>query len=306
MIIESNKMRIEKLNLDFLDIKQKVFIYRDDLFPYYYGGNKARKILFEKEQIIKSCSSAVVTTGGIQSNHCRVTALLCAELGIECHLVLHGNKQDFHLQAGNASLMKSVYVFTYFVEGSQIGLTMDSLMMALKKKGKSPYYLYGGGHTEHGFLAYVKATEELLDTQVFFQNNIKSIYLASGTGSTQAGIIQGIQNKKNNISVKGISIAREYTRGVEAIKESLFFSNDLEKVEAMKINLNDQYLCGGYGKSNQELQDFLQQLIMKTGILFDKTYSGKAFYGMMQELKKSNNKGNVLFWHTGGQFNYLV
>jgi D-cysteine desulfhydrase len=299
-------MRIEKLNLDFLGIKQNVFIYRDDLFPYYYGGNKARKILFEKQQILKSKSKAVITTGGIQSNHCRVTALLCAELGIECHLVLHGNEQHFHGQAGNASIMKVTGAFTYFVDGNEIGPAMDRLMLEFTERGKSPYYLYGGGHTKQGFLSYVNATEELVQSKVFSQFNIQSIYLASGTGSTQAGIIQGVANSHSENKVYGISIARTHSRGFEAIKESLAFSNESKQVETIGINFNDEYLCGGYGQTNKDLQGFLKQLITNTGILFDGTYSGKAFYGMIQELEKSNNKENVLFWHTGGQFNYLI
>lgn len=299
-------MRIEKLDLNFLGIKQNVLIYRDDLFPYYYGGNKARKILFEKKQIQIAKAGAVVTTGGIQSNHCRVTALLCAEMGLECHLVLHGSEKDFHNQSGNASIIRSAGSFVYFVEGNEIGPSMDSLMNKLSRLGKSPYYLYGGGHTESGFFAYVSATENLLESPIFKELELSKIYLASGTGSTQAGIIQGVYNRKKNINVCGISIARTQNRGVEAIKESLSFCDNSMFSTKNMIEFNDQYLLGGYGKRNEELNKFIHKLTSRTGILFDSTYTGKAFFGMVHELLESNEKSNIMFWHTGGQFNSLI
>jgi D-cysteine desulfhydrase len=44
----------------------------------------------------------------------------------------------------------------------------------------------------------------------------------------------------------------------------------------------------------------------ETGILLDTTYTGKAFYGMVETINKQSLTGNMLFWHTGGIFNIMA
>ena len=54
------------------------------------------------------------------------------------------------------------------------------------------------------------------------------------------------------------------------------------------------------------MKDYLTKAMATTGLVFDTTYSGKAFYGMMDMIKKNNLQGlNNLFWHTGGIMNIM-
>ena len=76
-------------------IKSDLTIIRDDLYPFVGGGNKGRKIDSIGQEILDNSYSAVVTTGGIQSNHCRATAVFCAQHHLQCTLVLHGDKEKF-------------------------------------------------------------------------------------------------------------------------------------------------------------------------------------------------------------------
>ncbi len=92
------------VSLDALTIKSKILIAHDDAYPYFMGGNKARKMVNIIHDIEKAGCNAVVTTGGIQSNHCRVAALACAVKGWKCKLVLHGSKDQFFSEKGNALL----------------------------------------------------------------------------------------------------------------------------------------------------------------------------------------------------------
>lgn len=73
--------------------------------------------------------------------------------------------------------------------------------------------------------------------------------------------------------------------------------------------LIDQYLCGGYGQYNSKIENILKETFFKTGVLLDPTYTGKAFWGMQEELlKDSTCHKNILFIHTGGTplfFDYL-
>jgi D-cysteine desulfhydrase len=136
---------------------------------------------------------------------------------------------------------------------------------------------------------------------------VDHIFLASGTGSTQAGILAGCREVGwLQTRVHGISVAREKERGTEAILESLeFLEMDQEGLHT-DIDFSDDFLFGGYGKYTQDLQEFVLRVAKETGVLLDTTYTGKAFYGMLETIKNQRLTGKILFWHTGGIFNLMA
>jgi len=58
------------------------------------GGNKVRKLEFVLGPGRLEGVSHLMTAGGPQSNHCRVTAAAAARLGLPCILVLNGPEPD--------------------------------------------------------------------------------------------------------------------------------------------------------------------------------------------------------------------
>lgn len=278
-------------------------VFRDDLYPFLGGGNKGRKMNIVSNEILSNGYDSVVTTGGIQSNHCRVTALACAQNGWKCRLILHGSEQGFYNHKGNALIMRMCGADAQFVKPQDIGIAMDKAIEELKNEGYSPYYLYGGGHNKAGVEAYMEAVNELHE-ELGQNNQPDHIFLASGTGSTQAGILLGLEKVGwNNTKVHGISVARKNIRGIEGVLEATHFINP--KFNTSKILFYDDFLFGGYGQYNGELEKFTYDVAEKTGIILDTTYTGKAFYGMMELIRKNNLKGNILFWHTGGLLNLM-
>jgi D-cysteine desulfhydrase len=293
-------LQVDTISLDVFSINGNLLIARDDLFPLFMGGNKARKMVKIISDIEKNNCNAVVTTGGIQSNHCRVAALACAEKGWECKLVLHGSHEQFFSEKGNSLIMQHSGAQIEFVQAADIGTVMDQSMKKLKASGLKPYYLYGGGHTKEGVEAYVEAVHELKDAlpSGYILNNI---FLASGTGSTQAGIIAGCREVGwKHTKVHGISIARQKQRGIEAIRESLSLIYHYPDTLFNNIIFYDEFLFGGYGKSNHQLRDFIFHVESVVGLALDNIYTGKAFLGMLEIIKRDDIKGNMLFWNTGG------
>jgi len=299
-------MKIDSVNLEAFSIGNDISIARDDLFPLFLGGNKARKMVNIMADIERNHCNAVVSTGGVQSNHCRVVALACTLNNWKCKLVLHGSKEQFFSEKGNALLMRMTDVQFEFVPSSHIGPAMDQAMEEFKQQGLNPYYLYGGGHNKAGARAYVEAVHELKKA-LPSGTGMDHIFLASGTGSTQAGILAGCREVGwHQTRVHGISVAREKKRGIEAILESLdFLDKDQDGFHA-DIDFSDDFLFGGYGKYTQDLQEFVVRVAKDTGVLLDTTYSGKAFYGMLETIKSQRLTGKILFWHTGGIFNLMA
>ena len=65
----------------------ELFIKRDDNTGATLTGNKVRKLEFLLSDALENKADAIITCGMATSNHCRTTALACAKLGLECHLV---------------------------------------------------------------------------------------------------------------------------------------------------------------------------------------------------------------------------
>jgi D-cysteine desulfhydrase len=292
-------------------IANKHRIFRDDLYPFLGGGNKGRKMDAIAKDIFLQKANALVTTGGFQSNHCRAVAIFAAQHKMQCTLVLHGSKEAFKKQSGNAKIMRLSGAYIVFVEqANQIGNAMDEAMQQYEDKGAKPYYIWGGGHTLEGGLAYINAVEEL--KKYSEQNNWMPDYIfqASGTGSTQSGIMAGLDKFGfEKTKVIGISIGRKSEPATKIVNDFYkelcnHYNIDCSNRESIVL---DEYLVGGYGQYNVELKKLSLNSIKEYGFTLDTCYSGKAFYGMLDYIKKNKLEDkNILFWHTGGIFNFLA
>ena len=182
--------------------------------------------------------------------------------------------------------------------------TIEEQLHKLKKSGKKPYFIPGGGHGNLGTQAYVNCYNEIKEYEKANHIFFEYIFFASGTGTTQAGLICGqIENADNDRKIIGISIARRNPRGRNVVVDSVeeYMGNcNKEKVENNTIFI-DNYIGHGYGKENEEIEDTIRAAMVKYGIPLDSTYTGKAFQGMKKYIAENNIKNkNILFIHTGG------
>ena len=281
-----------------------ITMIRDDVFPFIGGGSKARKAVAYESFMKANGYNAVVTCGGIQSNHNRAIALMAARNGWKCHLCIQGTKERFYSEKGNALLDRLSGAECELIVPEETSVAMDRAMAALKADGFIPYYCHGGGHDLPGGTAFVNAIEAIV-------NQIEKpdyLFHASGTGSTQAGIVVGLDRVGwSDVKVIGISVARQYERGRQVIVD---YANMLAAHYGMEGNYNDRiffntdYLYGGYEQFTPDMESYLRHIMIRTGLMFDTTYSGKALYGMMDIIKKHKLESKrIVFWHTGGLMN---
>ena len=64
-----------------------LFVKREDLIPFSFGGNKARKAQLFFREIDMGDYDCVVTYGSGSSNHCRVVANECCRREMKCHII---------------------------------------------------------------------------------------------------------------------------------------------------------------------------------------------------------------------------
>lgn len=311
MNIEKSSVQTPICKLSHIELENHVYIKRDDLYPLSFGGNKARKAELFWKDIKRQNSDYVMTYGSSSSNHCRVIANLAAMDHIPCILIspLEKSKNTYNLD-----MMKlfGAKVITTPVEN--VKRTIDDVMGKLRDEGFSPYFIMGGGHGNIGTQAYVDVYEEIKKYELKEGFKFDYVFFASGTGTTQAGLICGqIMAKETERKIVGISIARKNPYGrnvvIQSVRDYLnvFYEERFFKEEY--IEFIDEYTGDGYGDSHSAVDKYIMKMLIEEGIPMDQTYTGKAFAGMCDYLEKHKIEGkNILFIHTGGLplfFDYL-
>ncbi len=279
-----------------------IYMKRDDLIPFSFGGNKARKAAEFYKEIKKQEADVVVTYGSNASNHCRIIANMAAAMGLDCHII----SPDGHTEVLNNTFMVTQFGAT--IERCPVELvskTIENRMDELRKAGRKPYFIMGGGHGNSGTEAYVKVYNEITEYENVTNKSFDYIFHASGTGTTQAGLVCGkLLEEKTTDRIVGISIARKEAYGRQVVKESIkeYLQDDFEnRFREECLEFTDDYICGGYGEYTEELETTIKNVMKWEGIPMDHTYVGKAFFGMLQYLKQHEIQDkNILFIHTGG------
>jgi len=279
--------------------QNRFYVKRDDLIGFSFGGNKARKAEKFKEDILAKKADTIVTYGSSESNHCRVIANMAKSLGLKCYII---SPEENYEDTYNSRMIRMFGAKVIKVPIDKISITIDDLLEKLRKDCK-PYFIPGGGHGNFGTDAYVDAYNEIKEYEVKHDFVFDYIFLASGTGTTQAGLICGqILNKDFDRKIVGISIARNKEKGEGIIIESVkdYLNMDVKDYLGC-VNFNDEYTLSGYNEYNDEILKVIKKVLSRDGIALNTTYTGKAYYGMLEYIKKNNIMDkNILFLNTGG------
>lgn len=290
----------------------EVWIKRDDLTGTEVSGNKVRKLEFNLAEAQQQGCNAVITCGGVQSNHCRATALLGARLGMKVHLLLRGEQPQ--IPQGNLLLDQLAGAEITFVSEQQWP-QHEAMVRELQEKfaaqNDKAYYIPVGASDEVGLWGYIAASEEIAHDIDRLSLQPDYIVVATGSGGTQSGLLVGAkefslpgQVVAFNVSDNAAYFKKKVETDVALWKQRYKTDFDLESLTVKTI---EGYLGPGYGVATPEIFATIKQLASSNGIILDPVYTGKAFHGMVQELKKGDQgelpgAKQVLFVHTGGLF----
>jgi len=291
-----------------------IYIKRDDCTGLATGGNKVRQLEFHLGQALQVESTAVLVSGALQSNMVRCTAAAAAKLGIECHIFLYdkaGLPSDKHRKSGNILLdgLFGANIHDYPKESSddEIDQAMKDKAFELRERGHKPYIIQSSTtHPPYGALGYVAAVEEIVVQLKKTDIQRAALVVASGSGTTQAGLIMGAAaSGEIEIDIHGICVRRNKTlqqerliqilQGIEVLMES----PGLVKLE--DISLSDDYLDSAYGTLGKTTKKAITTGAQQEGILLDPVYTGKAFAGFLDLAGQLDHSYQALiFVHTGG------
>lgn len=280
----------------------QLFIKRDDLIPISFGGNKARKAAYFFREIGQNGNDCIVTYGSSSSNHCRIISNMAAMRNLPCYII---SPQEVAKDTFNQQMMQLFGAKIQFVPVEKVHDTIDDQLRKLRRQGKNPYFIAGGGHGNLGTQAYVDCYEEIKEYEEEHRLCFDYIFLASGTGTTQAGLVCGQLIHRDDRKIVGISIARKNPRGRKIVIDSIkdYLSEKKYQIPVDRIEQNtifdDRYVGNGYGQD--DLANTIKTVLVNYGIPLDSTYTAKAYAGMKKYLNDQDLRNkNVLFIHTGG------
>jgi len=284
----------------------RLFIKRDDYTGPGFGGNKVRKLEYVLAKAVADGAETAITCGGLKSNHARVTAAMCARLGLRCVLVL--NEPSYELPLKPASLRADEL---YGAEIHRVrnrderNSTMASIATRLRSDGHKVAIIPLGASIPLGAIGFVRGVEEATGQLKTMNVRADYVFHSSSSGGTQAGLVAGHQlfdlAAKQIIGISADdpsdSISAEVGEIIRGIGELLEVEFD------SGVTVLDEFVGPGYGIDSPESVAAVELLARTEGLLLDPVYSAKAMAGLLDWVRrgKFDETETVLFWHTGGQ-----
>ncbi len=297
----------------------KVWIKRDDGIGWGGGGNKARPLSFILPGIVNAGKKRIVTFGGLQSNHARMTAALCANLGLTAHL-FYFERRPARLM-GNLLWCQLLGAKLHFVpigSGGTATMRLKTTIQLVRwaawlrlgvRRMRQAYFMPVGGHTPLGGLGYVAAALELHRQigEAGLDAGKTVIVVPAGTGGTLAGLAAGFSLLNAPIRVVGIDIGKLWQ---DFTRSTAHFAAEICQLLGKRLSFSEtdfpliegRFAGAGYAIPHESMWKATKLLAQSEGIVLDPVYSGKAFAGMLALLKEGYFAADdtLIFWHTGG------
>ena len=281
----------------------RLLVKRDDAIAFAFGGNKVRKMRLVAADALRAGADTLITCGGVQSNHARVTASAAARLGLGCVLVANGAAPG--RPTANALLDQLVGArMRYVASRDERAPAMDRAAEEIRAAGGRPYVIPIGASTPLGAAAFALAVDELL-SQI---DPPDVIVHSTSSGGTQAGLIAGCLLAGIETRVIGISAdesAAALSTEIRAILAGLarLAGVEPESFASAAVVVDDRFVGEGYGLPTNASRDAIALTARTEALFLDPTYTAKAMAGLIAlvQARAFTQGETVLFWHTGGQ-----
>lgn len=292
----------------------RIWMKRDDMTGSAVSGNKIRKLEFTLAKAIEDGCNTIITCGGVQSNHCRTTALLCAQLGLKCHLILRGAADSD--ADGNLLLDQLAGAEISFYSNAEYQRRGEDIYQHwidhYAKQGDKAFAVPVGASDGNGLWGYIAACKELRADFKGAGITPRHIVAATGSGGTQAGLVAGNALHDLGASVWGFNVCDDEAYFLAKVRDDLrqwrhWYTEFIDAsfdIESLSINVIDGYVGAGYAQASQEIFETIQLVAKLEGVILDPVYTAKAMYGMIDQIHQGrfDDSEDIVFIHTGGIF----
>jgi L-cysteate sulfo-lyase len=271
------------LGLDPADL----WIKRDDLTSFA-GGNKVRKLEHLVAEAEAAGATVLVTSGGVQSNHARMTAAAAAVRGLRAVLVLSGTADP--ARAGNLALEELFGARVVVVEpGADVDERVAAVAEELRAAGEVPAVLPLGGSTATGARGYLACAAELAEQLP----ELDTVVVAVGSGGTMAGLVAGLGAGR----VLGVDTGAVPDPGERVVELATALGAAPGELRLRRDQVGD-----GYGVLTAAGAAAMTTAARTEGLVLDPVYTGKALAGLVAAVADGSVRSGerTVFLHTGG------
>lgn len=292
--------------------KGNLYMKRDDLTGLGGGGNKLRKLEYLAAEAKEQNCSVLMTVGGPQTNHGRITAAVAAKTGMKSVLLVTGTKPE--KVTGNI-LLDGLFGSDYrLLDIDETALTHEEYNRALDRaaasirceygeKGEKVYYIPLGGSNALGAMGYFFAVKEIMDQCEALEIRIDHLVASFGSGGTFGGLWMGARYFNAPFNVTGITVSPGLDGKLERLSGLMEKMNSTFELgidlSGHPVDVFDKYKGEGYNVPDRKTRDTVAYLASREGLLIDPVYTGKGFSGCLDLMEKGKLQGNVMFLHTG-------
>jgi D-cysteine desulfhydrase family pyridoxal phosphate-dependent enzyme len=281
----------------------RLLVKRDDCTGLALGGNKARKLQHLCAEALVAGCDVLVTGGGEQSNHVRMTAAAANRLALECHVALSTDPpaERGSGPGGNLLLDAMLGAHLHFVGPCDYyGLegAIEALAAELSRAGHRPFAMPVGGASVTGVTAYADAADELraqLDTTA-----VSWVVVADGSGGTHAGLLAGFGH---DVRVLGVDVGTrpDLDDVVPRLAAEAAHRTD-RPAPPTKVLIDHDRFGAGYGEPTDDALEAIHLAARLEGLVLDPVYTGKAMAGLVAAVREGRvtSEDTAVFWHTGG------
>jgi D-cysteine desulfhydrase family pyridoxal phosphate-dependent enzyme len=294
------------------ELGRAVYVKRDDAIGPGMGGNKARKLEYLIAEAQRRGARRVVTFGGLQSNHVRMTAAAARRFGMEPHIFYFARRPPE--LTGNLLLNELLGAKMHFIPFGGAGdgnMTLETAIRLVRWLARlwvrRHYFIPVGGHSWRGCLGYVRAAVEIHEQARELGIENAWLVLAAGTGGTLAGLLAGLTLLGSPLRPLGIDVGRLWKAFPASIAHMAgklcarlgeprpFRPQDVPLIEGT-------YVGEGYAMPSAQCHAAIRRLARLEGLFLDPIYTGKAFAGLLDLVAKGElgRDEPLIFLHTGG------
>ncbi len=276
-----------------------VYVKRDDLTGFAGAGHKARPLEFLVGAALAGGCDTLVTGGGPGSNFCPAAAAAASAAGIACELVLYGDEPARRHPNLALALACGAHVrYTGDPDRSRVDTAVVEVAAELEAAGRRPYPVPRGGAIAVGTVGMVVAAEELAGQLDRAAVEPWAVVIASGSGTTCAGLAVGTHVARGTWRVVGASVSRPVDRATAEIEALARGCASLLGIESGPFELVDAR-GPGFGLASKAGERAAAIALRTEGLLLDPVYTAKAF-AVVLDLIAAGAGGPIVFWHTGG------
>ncbi|MDG6106542.1 pyridoxal-phosphate dependent enzyme [Dactylosporangium aurantiacum] len=271
-----------------------LWIKRDDLTGLGVGGNKVRKLEWLVADALHNGADTLVTTGGPQSNHARLTAAAAARTGLRVTLVMPAAARPPQ-PTGNLLLDAALGARIIWADATgpaDLTTHAQQVCTELRAQGATPYLVPFGGSNALGARGYHDAGIEILHQQPTIQH----VVTALGSGATMAGLVAALGTER----VLGIDVGALPDPAAAAATYATELTGN--PVTPARLRVRHDQIGAGYGTLHEPVLDAITTVARAEGVILDPVYTGRAAAGLIAAVHDGTIRPGqrTVLLHTGG------